>query len=130
MGNQKSNKTRIVALRLSPQDFKLLELKFKGSTCRKLSEYIRKVILEKPVVVYYRNGSIDDSVKELIRLRNELNNIGNNFNQAVRKLHTLDQIAEFKFWIITYELDKRRLLSQVEEIKKQINKTADQWLQS
>ena len=130
MGNQKSNKTRIVALRLSAQEFTLLDRKFKGSTCRKLSEYIRKVILEKPVAVYYRNGSLDDSVKELIRLRNELNNIGNNFNQAVKKLHTLDQIAEFKSWIITYELDKRRLLLQIDEIKKQINKTADQWLQS
>jgi hypothetical protein len=96
MGNQKSNKTRIVALRLSTQEFKLVERKFQGSTCRKLSEYIRKVILEKPVVVYYRNGSLDDSVKELIRIRNELNNIGNNFNQAVKKLHTLDQISEFK----------------------------------
>ena len=130
MGNQKSNKTRIVALRLSAQEFTLLDRKFKGSTCRKLSEYIRKVILEKPVAVYYRNGSLDDSVKELIKLRNELNNIGNNFNQAVKKLHTLDQIAEFKSWIITYELDKRRLLLQIDEIKKQINKTADQWLQS
>ena len=130
MGNQKSNKTRIVALRLSTQEFTLLDRKFKGSTCRKLSEYIRKVILEKPVVVNYRNCSLDDSVKELIRLRNELNNIGNNFNQAVKKLHTLDQISEFKSWIITYELDKRRLLSQIDEIKKQINKTADQWLQS
>lgn len=130
MGNQKSNKTRIVALRLSQQEFTLLERKFKGSTCRKLSEYIRKVILEKPVVFYYRNSSLDDSVKELVRLRNELNNIGNNFNQAVKKLHTLDQIAEFKSWIITYELDKRRLLLQIDEIKKQINKTADQWLQS
>ncbi|TDE14770.1 plasmid mobilization protein [Dyadobacter psychrotolerans] len=130
MGNQKSNKTRIVALRLSAQEFTLLDRKFKGSTCHKLSEYIRKVILEKPVVVNYRNGSLDDSVKELIRLRNELNNIGNNFNQAVKKLHTLDQISEFKSWIITYELDKRRLLLQIDEIKKQINKTADQWLQS
>ena len=49
---------------------------------------------------------------------------------TVKKLHTLDKIAEFKSWIITYELDKRRLLSQIDEIKKQINKTADQWLQS
>ncbi|MCF2443302.1 plasmid mobilization relaxosome protein MobC [Dyadobacter sp. CY345] len=130
MGNQKSNKTRIVALRLSTQEFTLLERKFKGSTCRKLSEYIRKVILERPVVVYYRNSSLDDAVKEVVRLRNELNNIGNNFNQAVKKLHTLDQITEFKSWIFSYELDKRRLLSQIDEIKKQIDKTADQWLQS
>jgi hypothetical protein len=129
MGKEKSNKTRVVGIRLSPQEFTMVERKFKGSTCRKLSEYIRKVILEKPVVVYYRSASLDDYIKELIRLRNELNDIGNNFNQAVKKLHTLDQISEFKTWIITYELDKRRVLAQIDEIKKQINKTADQWLQ-
>lgn len=130
MEKEKSNKTRIIGLRLSPKEFESLERKFKGSTSRRLSEYVRKVILEKPVSVYYRNQSLDESVKELIRLRNELSAIGSNFNQAVKKLHTLQQIPEFKSWLITYELDKRALLRSVEDIKRQINLTADQWLQS
>ena len=58
-----------------------------------------------------------------------LNNIGNNFNQAVKKLHTLQQIAEFKSWIITYELEKKILFNKVDEIKNRINKIADEWLQ-
>jgi len=66
---------------------------------------------------------------ELMRLRNELNSIGNNFNQAVKKLHTLDRISEFKVWILTYESDKKVLLKQVEEIKNRINKIGDEWLQ-
>jgi hypothetical protein len=66
---------------------------------------------------------------EMIQLRGELNSIGNNFNQAIKKLHTLQQIPEFRSWIITYELEKQILLNQVEEIKNRINKIADQWLQ-
>ena len=37
---------------------------------------------------------------EMIRLRNELKSIGNNLNQSVKKLHTLEQISVFKAWII------------------------------
>jgi hypothetical protein len=66
---------------------------------------------------------------EMIQLRGELNSVGNNFNQAVKKLHSLQQISEFRSWIITYELEKQTLLNKVEEIKNRINKIADQWLQ-
>ena len=54
---------------------------------------------------------------------------GNNVNQAVKKLHTLQQIPEFRSWIMTYELEKETLFNKVEEIKNRINKIADQWLQ-
>jgi hypothetical protein len=66
---------------------------------------------------------------EMMQLRSELNSIGNNFNQAIKKLHTLQQISEFRSWIINYEMEKHTLLNKVEEIKNRINKIADQWLQ-
>ena len=56
----------------------------------------------RPVVATYRNQSLDDFMAEMMQLRGELNSIGNNVNQAVKKLHTLQQIAEFRNWIITY----------------------------
>ena len=94
-----------------------------------MSDYVRHVLFNKPITVYHRNKSLDDFMKEIISLRNELNGIGNNFNQGVKKLHTLQQIAEFKSWIITYELEKQTLLNKVDEIKNRINKIADEWLQ-
>lgn len=66
---------------------------------------------------------------EMILLRNQLNAIGNNLNQAVKKLHTLHQISEFRNWIIAYEIEKRILFDKVDEIKNKINKIADEWLQ-
>jgi hypothetical protein len=66
---------------------------------------------------------------ETIKLRAELNSVGNNFNQAVKKLHALQQIPEFRHWIVAYELDKTMLLNKVDEIKNHINKIADKWLQ-
>ncbi|MEJ7678112.1 MAG: mobilization protein [Segetibacter sp.] len=90
---------------------------------------MRHIIFKKPIIMYQRNQSLDDFMAEMILLRSELNAVGNNFNQAVKKLHTLQQIPEFKNWIITYELEKQTLINKVDEIKNRLNKMADQWLQ-
>lgn len=68
-------------------------------------------------------------MNEMIGLRNELHAIGNNFNQSVKKLYTLQQISEFKNWIISNEIQQKILLNKVEEIKKHIQKTAEKWLE-
>jgi hypothetical protein len=130
METENSNRTRIIGLRLTPKEYAKIERKWKSSTCRKLSDYVRKHLFDKPIVTTYRNQSLDDFMEETIVLRNELNAIGNNINQAVKKLHTLQQIPEFRNWIISYELDKKILLNKVEEIKKHIQKITDKWLQS
>jgi hypothetical protein len=130
MERENSNRTRIVGLRFTPEEYAKIERKWKGSTCRKLSDYIRKHLFDKPINTTYRNQSLDDMTCEMILLYKQLNAIGNNFNQAVKKLHTLDQIPEFKVWIISSELDKKILLNKVEEIKICIQKISEKWLQS
>jgi len=87
------------------------------------------VLFNKPITVYQRNKSLDDFMAEMMLLRNELNSVGNNLNQAVKKLHTLQQIPDFKNWIISYETEKQTLFNKVDEIKNRINKIADEWLQ-
>lgn len=129
MEQEKTNRTRIIGLRLTPKEYEKVETKWKASTCRKLSDYVRRVIFGKPIVATYRNQTLDDYMAESIKLRNELNGIGNNFNQAVKKLHTLHQIAEFRDWLVTYELEKKTLLNKVDEIKNHIHKIGEQWLQ-
>lgn len=128
MERENSNRTRIVGLRFTPEEYKKIERRWKASTCRKLSDYLRKHLFDKPVTTNFRNESLDEFMSEIIRLRGELNAIGNNFNQAVKKLHTLNQIPEFKVWIISSELDKKNLLEKVEEIKEYIQKISVKWL--
>ena len=96
MERENSKRTRIVGLRFTPEEYAKIERKWKTSTCRKLSDYIRKHLFNKPITTNYRNQSLDDFMAEMMRLRGELNAIGNNFNQAVKKLHTLNQISDFK----------------------------------
>lgn len=130
MKREISNRTRIVGLRFTPEEYAKIEKKWKASTCRKLSDYIRKHLFEKSINTIYRNQSLDDMIHEMMLLFKQLNGIGNNFNQAVKKLHTLNQIPEFKVWIISAELDKKNLFDKIDEIKKYIQKISERWLRS
>jgi hypothetical protein len=126
---QENNKTEWLHLRLTLDEKSKIEKAFKKTTCRKLSDYARKILLGKPVVATYRNQSLDDLMAELIKLRSELNAIGNNFNQAVKKLHLLNQTGQLQAWIIRYEADNESLLQTTQSIEQLINKMADLWLQ-
>lgn len=129
MERKNSNRIRIVGLRLTPDEYEKIGAGWKASTCRKLSDYIRRRLFNKPLTTTYRNQSFDDFISEMSLLRTELNHIGNNFNQAVKRLHTLNQIAEFRIWLIAYELEKRTLFNKVDEIKKHVQSLAEKWLQ-
>lgn len=121
--------TRKITIRLKPHEFAKLEAAQKATTCSKLSEYVRLVVLSKPVTITYRNQAADDFLKEMIQLKNELNAIGNNFNQSVHKLHTLDTIPEIKVWAKLNETTKQTLLEKIEQIRIRMNQIHQSWLQ-
>ncbi|HXL57015.1 MAG TPA: hypothetical protein VN958_12195 [Chitinophagaceae bacterium] len=129
MSEIKNNHSKWLHIRLKEEEYNKTNKKFSASTCRKLSEYVRRVLLDKVITVNQRNQSLDDFMTEMMKLRNELNAIGNNFNQSVKILHTLHQLPEFKSWIILNENSKKILFEKVDEIKSKINQISDKWLQ-
>ena len=129
MSDTKNNLSKWLHIRLKEEDYNKINGKFSKSTCRKLSEYARRVLLDKVITVNQRNQSLDDFMTEMIKLRNELNAIGNNLNQSVKKLHTLSQLPEFKNWLLLNKNNQKILLEKVEEIKSKINQVSDKWLQ-
>lgn len=130
MRDKKNNRNKWLHLRLTDDELQLLTKAFTGTTERKLSDYSRKILLGKPMIKGYRNLSSDALIQEFSLLIKTLNGIANNYNQAVHKLHTLRQHHEFKTWFVTHEMDKRKLLQDVQYIKDFINKNASIWLQS
>lgn len=85
------------------------------------SSYLRKVALQKRVMVKYRNASADDFLLDMLTLKEELNAIGNNFNLAVHKLHLLDKIPEFSVWISQYDGLYQSFISKTEQINLKVN---------
>jgi len=83
-----------LTIRLNEDEDNKLNKLYGRTTSNSLSEYARNVLLKEPVNIRYRNQSADEFLTEMIQLKKELNAIGNNFNQAVHKLHTLDHFQE------------------------------------
>ncbi|RXK81273.1 plasmid mobilization protein [Filimonas effusa] len=114
---EKSKYTRRVTIRFKPEEFQQVEAACKSSVHRKLSEYARRVLLNKPVTINYRNQSTDQLLTVLNLIKTELSAIGNNFNQSVHKLHTLDTVPQIKTWVVMNEATKKILMQKVEDIR-------------
>ena len=108
---------KMVVIRVNDTEFEKVEKLRKRTTARSLSEYARNLLLAKPVIVKFRNRSTDDFLHEMLDLKRQLNGIGNNFNQAVHKLHLLDRIPEFRDWVRQYDGLQKLLVNKVEDIE-------------
>ncbi|WP_406843484.1 plasmid mobilization protein [Flavobacterium soyae] len=129
MKEENTNRTQWIHLRLTTDEKNLLQRRFEKSLCPKLSDFARKNMLGKPVILKYRNQSVDDFILEISRLRSDLNAVGNNYNQMVKKLHTLQQNSEFKEWISSSQGQCEMLFDSIEKIKNCVLKLAEKWLQ-
>jgi hypothetical protein len=118
MKEEQKEKFKWISFRVTPHDYDLIYSHLKKSRSRKMSDYARRVLLQKPVVVTYRNQSTDDFLSLAMGLFKTLNGIGNNFNQAVKKLHTLRDIQEFRTWYMTWSVERQTLLNKIDEVKR------------
>lgn len=129
--SERKEETRSLTLkiRVSKTEREKLQQFLAKSTERSLSQYLRKLGLQKPITIRYRNESADEFLHEMISLKKQLNGIGNNFNQAVHKLHTLDRIPEFRNWIQEQQRLHKQVQLSIEAIRIRINQLYNQWLQ-
>ncbi len=126
--NTNQQKSRRLTVRFSPKEHKRLETAFKKTTKRKLSEYVRAVLLDKPVTVYTRSQSLDDGLAVLRDMNYQLSAIGNNLNQAVKRLHTLKHIPEVVAWAKTAEKVYAQTMEQQMKIEAKIQQIFGEWL--
>lgn len=129
MKETKKIRSKWLTIRLNEDEVKKLLQLYSRTTSNGLSEYARDVLLREPVNVLYRNQTADEFLEEMILLKKELNAIGNNFNQAVHKLHTLDHDAQIKAWAVLNEATRNLFMKKVEEIREKMNQIYEQWSQ-
>lgn len=58
-----------------------------------MSDLIRRLLTRKPIIVYTRDKSLDETITEIIKIRKELNRIGTNFNQTVKVINTFKNLG-------------------------------------
>ena len=127
MEAETSSRSMWIHVRLTPVEYKILYGKYKKTTCRSLSQFVRAVLLDKPLVATYRNASQDDLLQAMATLTQELSAIGNNVNQSVKKLHTLRE-GEAAGWAVRHASESEQLLLKINEAKALLNSMAERWL--
>jgi hypothetical protein len=115
--------------RFTPEEYRIVRSRFEKSMFRKMSEYSRSVLLQKPVTLTYRDRSMDEVLEELILLRKELNYIGNNFNQAVYKLNSVMGMPDAELWQEMLVVLREQLEPSMKQIKEKLNNYSEVWSQ-
>jgi len=129
MGKDAEKLTRVLLTRFKQIEYEQLNKRFNNTRFRKLSEYVRSVLLDKPVTVNYRDKSMDDVLEEMVLLRQELNAIGNNLNQAMRSINSAHGNADTRLWMSLLSVINTKLEPAISQIKEQMNQYADIWSQ-
>jgi len=124
---ERDNRTKWVHLRLTPGEYRQLQSRFGKTTCRKMSDYLRAVIFERPVVATYRNTSIDHALAAMSVLNSELNAIGNNINQMAKKMHTI-RMPEITHWSLQFDNHSQSFFTKIGEVKQLLEKLSARWL--
>jgi hypothetical protein len=119
----------MVVVRLNLQEYNQLKAHQAHTTEKTISNYLRKLAIQKPVTVKYRNATADDFLRDMVELKKELHAIGHNYNQVVKKLHTLDRIPEFRNWIILNEPIQTEFFGKVNQILFKVGELYELWLQ-
>lgn len=124
---KRNNRTKWVHLRLTPSEYRQLHSRFKKTTCRKLSDYLRAAIFDRTVTTKYRNTSIDDALEKMGALNKELNAIGNNINQMAKRMHTI-QFPEMPLWLVQFDAHSKQYFTKMDEVKSMLGKLSERWL--
>jgi hypothetical protein len=127
MEQTKTKRTKWLTIRMTEEELQSFDALQRQSTCRTASEYVRKAVLGKPLVLHYRNRSLDDFETGMLQLKAELKVISVNFDQSIRLLCTLRHVPDIHNWILVNEVDKTRLLKQINTISTTIEKAYELW---
>ncbi len=127
MKQERQRRTRWVNTRFSDTEYAQLQKRFAQTTCRELSDYIRRTLLAQPVSITYRNQSLDDFLTDMVALTKELNTIGSYFNQTVHQLNQIQQHTDLQHWLMVNQQDKTILFRQIETISNRIHQLHQLW---
>jgi len=128
MDKTKSKRIKWLTIRMNEEEAQAFEALQRQSTCKTASEYVRKAVLGKPLVLHYRNQSLDDFEKTMLQLKAELKTISGKFDEAIRQLRTHKHLPGIQHWILLNEADKTHLFKKIDTISTTIEKAYELWL--
>ena len=99
---------------VTPEEYEKVFREFKQTTCRDLSEFLRGRYMHQAETITYRNRSADDFLPVAIALKEQLENISAQLNNATKRLASARNTPEGRHAIDLLEA-KLFLLGQATE---------------
>ena len=87
--------TRFLSIRLSAEEYAEVYQYLQQSTCRSLTEYVKKVLTNKPVTVKVRDQSREEVLQQLTLIKSRLETLVDNAAPADAR-HLLQEVADIK----------------------------------
>ena len=128
METENNNRKKRIYVRLTDKEFTTLESRLKNTTCNKLSDYVRRCLFNKPITTITRDAATDDLIVKMSQMNFELNAIGSNFNQLVKKINTSFQTTSFSNALSLVTMQRDAIAKKIEEVKNELQKVAEKWL--
>ncbi|HXD78345.1 MAG TPA: hypothetical protein VN616_11090 [Puia sp.] len=93
--NVNTTPKRFLSVRLSSEELEEVYQHSKSSSCRSLTEYVKKVLTKKPVMMKVRTESQDDLLGAVADIKNRLDQLAERA-QGKNEAEVLREIAEIK----------------------------------
>lgn len=93
--NVNTTPKRFLSVRLSSEELEEVYQHSKSSSCRSLTEYVKKVLTKKPVVMMVRNDGHDDLLGAIADIKNRLDQLAERA-QGKNEAEMLREIAEIR----------------------------------
>lgn len=87
--------TRFLSIRLSPEEYAEVYQHLQQSTCRSLTEYVKKVLTNKPVTFKVRDQSREEILHQLTLIKSRLEALVDKTSPA-DAAHLLPEVADIK----------------------------------
>jgi hypothetical protein len=129
MSTPKETKKFRLNLRLDEQEWNKIHKHCSKTTCRSVSEYSRKVLLNQPVRILVRNQSFDDFEEQLAPLLPILKTFGDDLHALVERLSHSNKPEAIQacLGIITHHAENfLRTSTQIKDLLIQISDTCAQ----
>jgi MobC-like protein len=118
-----SQKARLrrLNIRLDQKEWDKLHKLTSNSTCRSVSEYSRKVLLEKPVTVFYRNRSFDEFEQQMNTVLPVLETTSTQFTELIQQMKASNSPQMWQSLPLLQDYS-RRMATSAQEIRNNIEK--------
>ncbi|WP_026956820.1 plasmid mobilization protein [Algoriphagus vanfongensis] len=115
-------------IRLTDQELLTIKANFQKSIYENLSEFARRMLLQKPIVGRYRDTGVQELLKELVSLKRDLHGLATNYNQLAKKMNTASdlEINTHRNQVIGMEV---KIAKSLDSVRRFIDQTTAKWLQ-